>query len=112
MQAEIQSVLGGQLPTAENLPQLRYTRMVFTEALRLYPPAWLLPRSARVAVTIVDYRVAPGTFFLLSPYLTHHDPRFFPAPAAFVPTRWASPPEAGLARHAYLPFGGGPHQCL
>jgi cytochrome P450 len=112
MQAELQTVLGGRLPTAEDLPQLRYSRMVFTEALRLYPPAWLMTRRAREAVTIGDYRFAPGTFFLLSPYLMHHDPRFFPEPEAFVPTRWVAPPEAGPARYAYLPFGGGPRQCL
>jgi cytochrome P450 len=112
MQAELQTVLGGRLPTAADLPQLPYTRMVFTEALRLYPPAWLMTRRARQEVTIGDYRFAPGTFFLLSPYLMHHDARFFPEPEAFVPTRWAAPPEAGLARHAYLPFGGGPRQCL
>jgi cytochrome P450 len=63
-------------------------------------------------VRIGDYRFPPGTFFLLSPYLTHRDPRFFPDPEAFVPTRWAAPPEAGPARQAYLPFGGGPRQCL
>jgi cytochrome P450 len=112
MQAELQTVLGGRLPTAEDLPQLRYTRMVFTEALRLYPPAWLMTRRAREAVTIGDYRFAPGTFFLLSPYLAHHDARFFPEPEAFIPTRWAAPLDAGPARYAYLPFGGGPRQCL
>ena len=112
MQAELQTVLGGRLPTAEDLPQLQYTRMVFTEALRLYPPAWLMTRRAREEVVIGDYRFPPGTFFLLSPYLTHRDPRFFPDPEAFVPTRWVAPPEAGPARHAYLPFGGGPRQCL
>jgi cytochrome P450 len=112
MQAELQTVLAGRLPTAADLPQLQYTRMVFTEALRLYPPAWLMTRRAREAVTIGDYRFSPGTFFLLSPYLMHHDARFFPEPEAFVPTRWAAPPETGPARHAYLPFGGGPRQCL
>jgi cytochrome P450 len=112
MQEELQTVLGGRLPTAADLPQLPYTRMVLTEALRLYPPAWLMTRRAREAVTLGDYRFAPGTFFLLSPYLTQRDPRFFPDPEAFVPTRWATPPEAGPARSAYLPFGGGPRQCL
>src|SRR5438445_13664532 len=86
--------------------------MVFTEALRLYPPAWLMTRRAREAVVIGDYRFSPGTFFLLSPYLVHHDPRFFPDPEAVVPTRWVPPPEAGPARSACLPFGGGPRQCL
>src|SRR5262245_16030347 len=112
MQAELQTVLGGRLPTAEDLPQLRYTRMVFTDALRLLPLAWLMTRRAREAVVIGAYHCAPGTFFLLSPYLMHHDARFFPEPEAFVPTRWATPPEAGPARYAYLPFGGGPRQCL
>ena len=112
MQAEIQTVLGGRLPTAADLPQLQYTRMVLAEALRLYPPAWLMTRRAREDVTIGDYRFPAGTFFLLSPYLTHRDARFFPDPEAFVPTRWVAPREAGPAQHAYLPFGGGPRQCL
>jgi cytochrome P450 len=112
MQAELQTVLGGRLPTVDDLPQLPYTRMVFTEALRLYPPAWLMTRRAREEVTIGDYRFPAGTFFLLSQYLTHRDPRFFPEPEAFVPTRWAASPEAGPARYAYVPFGGGPRQCL
>jgi cytochrome P450 len=112
MQAEIQSVLGGRLPTVEDLSQLQYTRMVFTEALRLYSPAWLMTRRAREAVVVGDYRFPPGTFFLLSPYLTHRDARFFPDPEAFLPTRWAAPSDTGPARYAYLPFGGGPRQCL
>jgi cytochrome P450 len=112
MQAELQTVLGRRLPTVADLPQLRYTRMVFTEALRLYPPAWLMTRRAREEVVIRGYRFRSGTFFLLSPYLMHHDARFFPEPEVFVQTRWAAPPEAGPARQAYLPFGGGPRQCL
>src|SRR2546428_5757527 len=112
MQAELQTVLGGRLPTVEDLPQLQYTRMVFTEALRLYPPAWLMTRRAQEEVTIGDYRFPSGTFFLLSQYLTHRDPRFFAQPEAFVPPRWATPPDAGPARYAYFPFGGGPRQCL
>jgi cytochrome P450 len=112
MQAELQTVLGGRLPTVEDLPQLPYTRMVFTEALRLYPPAWLMTRRAQEEVVIGDYCFPAGTFFLLSQYLTHRDPRFFAQPEAFVPTRWATPPDAGPARYAYFPFGGGPRQCL
>ena len=112
MQAELQTVLGGRLPTAAALPHLQYTRMVLSEALRLYPPAWLMTRRAREAVVIGDYRFSQGTFFLISPYLTHRDPRFFANPEAFVPTRWAAPPDAAPARSAYFPFGGGPRQCL
>lgn len=78
MQAELQTVLGGRLPTAEDLPQLRYTRMVFTEALRLYPPAWLMTRRAREEVTIGNYLSLQEPSSSLSPYLTHRDARFFP----------------------------------
>ena len=106
------TVLGGRLPTVEDLPQLQYTRMVFTEALRLYPPAWLMTRRAREEVAIGDYRFPQGTFFLISPYITHRDPRSFTNPEAFVPTRWAVPPDAAPPRSAYFPFGAGPRQCL
>ncbi len=110
--AELQSVLGGRLPTVEDLPQLQYTRMVFSEALRLYPPVWLMTRRAREEVQIGAYRFPPGTFFLITQYITHRDPRYFANPEAFIPTRWAAPPDAAPPRYAYFPFGGGPRQCL
>ena len=112
MQTELQTVLGGRLPTAEDLPQLPYSRMVLSEALRLYPPAWLMTRRALEAVTIGDYGFPRGTFFLISPYITHRDPRSFVNPEAFVPARWAATADAPPSRTAYFPFGGGPRQCL
>jgi cytochrome P450 len=112
MQAELQTVLGGRLPTAADLPQLHYTRMVLSEALRLYPPAWLMTRRAREEVQIGAYRFPQGTFFLISPYITHRDPRSFADPEAFVPARWATTADAVPSRMAYFPFGGGPRQCL
>src|SRR5439155_899075 len=93
LQAELQTVLGGRLPTVENLPQLQYTRMVLSEALRLYPPAWLMTRRAREEVAIGDYRFPPGTFFLISPYITHRDRRSFLNREAVVPARCAVPPD-------------------
>jgi cytochrome P450 len=112
MQEELQTVLGGRLPTAEDLPQLQYTRMVLSEALRLYPPAWLMTRRAREEVQIGSYRFPPRTFFLISLYITHRDPRYFANPEAFVPARWATTPDTASPRAAYFPFGGGPRQCL
>jgi cytochrome P450 len=112
MQEELQTVLGGRLPTAEDLPHLQYARMVLSEALRLYPPAWLMTRRAREAVQIGAYRFPPRTFFLISPYITHRDPRYFANPEAFVPARWATTPDTAPPRFAYFPFGGGPRQCL
>src|SRR5262249_57804735 len=84
MQAELQTVLGGRLPTVDDLPHLAYTRMVFTEALRLYPPAWLMTRRAREGGGVGGYRFFPGAFFFLSPSLLHHAARFFPHPVRFV----------------------------
>src|SRR5256885_15339787 len=76
LQAEFQTVLGGRLPTVEDLPQLQYTRMVFTEALRLYPPAWLMTRRARGDGALGDYRFPGGALFLPSPHLPQRHPPF------------------------------------
>jgi cytochrome P450 len=112
MQEELQTVLGGRLPTAEDLPHLQYTRMVLSEALRLYPPAWLMTRRAREEVQLGAYRFPRSTFFLISPYITHRDPRYFAHPEAFIPARWAATPDTAPPRFAYFPFGGGPRQCF
>src|SRR5215471_13855187 len=71
-----------------------------------------MTRRAREEVQIGDYRFPPGTFFFITQYITHRDPRYFAHPEAFLPTRWAAPPDAGPSRYAYFPFGGGPRQCL
>ena len=112
LQHELQTVLGGRLPTYEDLPQLQYTRMVLSEGIRLYPPAWLMTRRACEDVVIGDYRFPTGTFFFISPYITHRDGRYFADPEAFVPERWALNSAASLPRYAYFPFGGGPRQCI
>ena len=88
LHAELDAVLDGRLPTIEDLSQLTYTRNVFTEVLRLYPPAWLMTRRALAPYQAGAYTLPAGTFILISPYLTHHDPRFFPNPEAFEPQRW------------------------
>jgi cytochrome P450 len=82
---ELATVLDGRVPTAADLPHLPYTRQVFTEVLRLYPPAWMLTRRTLVVYTVGDYTLPPGTVLLLSPYVTQRDPRFFPAPEVFDP---------------------------
>jgi cytochrome P450 len=61
---------------------------------------------------IGDYRFPTGTFFFISPYITHRDQRYFANPAAFIPERWAANPAASPSRQAYFPFGGGPRQCI
>ena len=110
--AELRAVLGGRAPTVADLPQLRYTERVVSEALRLYPPSWALARAALRDCQIGGYRVPAGTIVLMSQWVMHRDPRYFDRPEAFDPDRWADGLANRLPRHAYFPFGAGPRLCI
>ncbi len=114
LHAELAAVLpGGQPPTLGDLPRLVYTKQVFSETMRLFPPAWLLARQTTQAVEIGGYPFPKGAMFILSPYAMHRDPRWFPEPEVFRPERWSDEEIARTPRpkHAYIPFGGGPRSC-
>jgi cytochrome P450 len=111
MHDELDTVLGGRLPTLDDLDRLTYTRMVLSESLRLYPPAWLMTRRNLEAYDLGAYTLPARTFILISPYLTQRDPRFFEEPERFQPERWSSASSRG-PKFAYFPFGGGPRQCI
>jgi cytochrome P450 len=112
LRAEVEQVVGGDRPTAKHLPELRYTRMVIQEVLRLYPSGWFLPRTLRVSDVVGGVRLPAGSTVVMSPYLTHRMPSLWERPHVFDPERFG--PERAGSRHrfAYLPFAGGPHQCL
>ncbi|GIV90451.1 MAG: cytochrome P450 [Chloroflexus sp.] len=112
LKAELTTVLGDRDPTVADLPALRYTEWLFAEALRLYPPAWLIGRRAITPVTIGDMRVQPHTIVLMSPWLMHHDPRFFPDPYRCDPLRHTPEAQATRPKFAFFPFGGGPRNCI
>lgn len=111
---ELETVLGNRLPTAADVPRLVYTKMVWDESLRLYPPAWLLhSRKSRDEDRLPSGVLLPaGTRVFQSPWSMHRDPRWFPDPNRFDPDRFS--PEAKQARPAfsYFPFGGGGRRCL
>ena len=109
---ELALVLGGRAPAIADLPQLPYTLQVLKEAIRLYPPLWLLNRTAREDDEIAGYRIRAGSHVFFSPFLTHRHPELWPEPDRFRPGRFASPQFADLPRFAYLPFSGGPRQCI
>jgi cytochrome P450 len=112
LHTELDTVLAGRLPTLEDIPRLSYTRMVLAEAMRLYPPAWIIGRRAIESYAVGGYVIPAQSIVVLSPYITQHDARFFPAPEVFDPQRWTPEAEATRPKFAYFPFGGGARQCI
>ncbi len=112
MHAEIDSVLKGNLPTAEDVARLRYTEMVFAEAMRLYPPAWLIGRRALNDYPIDKYTIPARSIILMSPYVMQHDARYYPEPEKFDPERWKPGAREARPKFSYFPFGGGPRVCI
>ncbi len=112
LHAELDAALTGDaVPGFADLGRLPYTRQVFTEAMRLYPPAWVLLRRTTAPVEIAGWKLPTDTTCALSPYVTHRDPRWFPEPERFLPERWTEEERASRPKWAYLPFGGGPRSC-
>jgi cytochrome P450 len=110
---EIDNVLAGQHPTVADLKKLTYLDAVIKEAMRLYPPAWgLNARTNLEEIELGGYTIPKGSTLFICPYVTHHDPRWFPDPEAFKPERWENDLEKRLPKYAYFPFGGGPHVCI
>ncbi|WP_245719199.1 cytochrome P450 [Micromonospora rhizosphaerae] len=109
---EIDRVVGGAPVRREHLRELRYTRQVLEELLRLYPIGWLFPRRAAEEDVIGGVRIPAGATIVVSPLITHRMSTFWDRPEVFDPDRFA--PEQVRARHrwAHFPFGGGPHQCI
>lgn len=115
LHAEVDSVLAGAPPTADNLTKLPYTAQVFDEAMRLYPPAWMIARRAINADTLGPYHIPADAYLLISPYITHRHPDFWENPEGFDPDRFATKPDSSKSdrpRFAYFPFGGGPRLCI
>ncbi len=112
LHAELDAVLGGRLPEATDLPQLVYTRMVIDEAMRVYPPAWLVGRHAINDDQLGPYRIKAGAGVLVNIYVIHHHPEFWDEPERFDPERFRPGKAEGRHRYAYMPFGGGPHLCI
>lgn len=113
LHAELDAVLAGRPPTLDDLPQLPYTLQIIKEAMRLYPPAWILNgRTAIVDAEIGGYTIPQGSTLFISPYVMHRLPRYFPQPEQFRPERWTPDMEKGLPKFAYMPFGGGPRVCI
>lgn len=110
--AEIQSVLGGRTPTFEDLPKLKYTTCVLHESMRLYPPAWIFSREAAGVDEVLGKKISKGSVVILSPYVMHRHPKFWPNPEGFQPERFEAEGFLQKNRYIYIPFGVGPRQCI
>ena len=112
LSAELEQVLGPadggalRLPTLSDIPQLRYTEMVFAESMRLYPPAWAMGRMSTAPVTLGPYRIPAGAHFFFSQYMVHRSPEYFPDPLRFDPERPHAGEQSKAGQVRILPFRG------
>lgn len=112
MHAEIEAAPELAAPGLGPMEQLTYTQNVINEALRLYPPGWLLSRRSIEADVLCGYEIPAGTDVLLSPYLLHRHPQYWKEPDAFRPERFDAEHESERPRFAYIPFAAGPRHCI
>jgi cytochrome P450 len=107
--AEVDAVATGDRVEVADADRLVWTRACFQEAMRLFPPAWILEREAAVDDEIGGYHIPRGTTVIIPVFNVHRDPRWWPDPEAFDPERFlgAAPP-----RGTYLPFGAGKRVCI
>lgn len=110
--AEVETVLGGNMSTLEDLAQLRYLEQVINEALRLYPPLHIGTRTTAIDLEFQGYCIPAGTRVLYSPYLTHRLPEYWPDPERFDPERFILEQTRTRPPYSFVPFGGGSRICI
>jgi cytochrome P450 len=110
LHAEVDAL--GRPPAFEDLPRLRYAEMVFAEAMRLYPPAWGIGRMSKEEFQLGGYTIPAGVIVLMSPYVMHRSPRYWPDAERFDPERFTNENQEGRPKFTYYPFGGGARVCI
>ncbi|MFN3680851.1 MAG: cytochrome P450 [Nitrospira sp.] len=108
---ELDRVLGEKRPTADDLPNLPYTRALFDESLRLFPPAPAIQRKAATDTRVGGLSLPAGSVVLIGTYNLHRHPEFWSEPDRLLPERWLKR-DRSLSRCAYIPFGAGPRACV
>ena len=108
VRAEVDDVLGQRTPMLDDLPRLTFTTQAIQETMRLYPSIWAIERRAVSHDVIGGFAIPAGSSVIISPYVLHRHPRFWPDPERFDPSRFDRPKPSP----AYLPFGAGPRYCV
>ncbi|HUI60796.1 MAG TPA: cytochrome P450 [Steroidobacteraceae bacterium] len=112
LQTEVDAAGPLSSPGLERMEGFAYTQQIINEALRLYPPGWLLSRRTIQPDVLGGYEIPAGCDVLLPLYLLHRHPRFWKDPDVFWPERFAPEHEAERPRFAYMPFAAGPRHCI
>ena len=113
LHAELDHVLAGRLPRSEDFVKLPFTRAIIEESMRLHSPLYLLIRGALADDVVCGKRIHKGGVVVLSPPVLHRNPLYWERPDDFVPERWFdAEAERKRPRFAWVPFGGGPRQCI
>jgi cytochrome P450 len=112
LHAEVASAVDGDVPTAAEVREFEFVDRVLKEAMRLYPPVWVMFRQPQVDVELAGYRLPAGTTVMLSQWVTHRDDRWYDDPETFDPDRWSPERRRDRPSFAYFPFGGGPRSCI
>jgi len=112
LHAELAKTLAGRLPTLDDVPELPYTRAIFEETVRLYPPVPLLARQASRDETIRGRSVPAGSLLIVVPWLLHRHRKFWGKPDHYIPERFLAENAQFRVRHAYIPFSVGPRICV
>lgn len=112
VEAEIDAVLHGNLPTLDSLSQLPTLDSVLSESMRLFPPAWAIGRTVLEDLVVGPWQLHAGDTVFVVIWSLHRDPVAFPEPERFWPDRWREGLARRLPRYAYMPFGAGPRTCV
>ena len=113
--AEVSAAIGDRTPIYGDLPEFTYTRQVIEESMRITPPGWIISRSTIGEDRLGETVIPPRSMMLVSPYLIHHHPEFWPEPEKFDPDRFSEANQERVEKAAkefsYIPFSGGPRVC-
>ena len=112
MRQEIDDVLGDRPARLADVRQLPYLDMVIKESMRILPPVWVFMKEPIRDTTLGGYHIPKGVQVMISPYVTQHDPRFWPEPETFRPERFSKANLSSIPRGAYIPFSGGNRVCF
>ncbi len=112
LRAEVEAVTGGGEITFDSIKKLIFTRSVFKETLRLYPPITFMPRVSLKAGTVGPYRIRKGALLMIAPWTMHRHVKYWDRPDTFDPDRFMPHGPGETTPGSYIPFGSGPHTCV